>query len=269
MEMSEMHDKRIILTGAAGGIGSQLAILLAEAGARLTLVDLNPAALLELQKKFGIDRVHTMTADITRSTDRARIVTENRQRFGGVDVLINGAGINPFGMYATQDEALIQKTIEINVLAPMLLSRAVLPDLLAQGSGQIVNIGSTFGSIGFAWFSAYSASKFALRGFSQALRRELADSGVSVTYVAPRAVRTAINSQQVYDMARAVRMNMDEPEAVARQILQAIRRHSKECYIGFPESWFARINALLPGLLDRALRGQNRAAKAFAAEAGK
>jgi short-subunit dehydrogenase len=266
---TDMHDKRIILTGAGGGIGSQLVALLAAAGARLVLVDLNPAALQLLQQTHGTEQVHTVVADITRSEERTRVVNETRQRYGGIDILINAAGINPFGVFSEQDEALVQKTLEINLLAPMLLARAVLPAMLAQGSGQIVNIGSTFGSIGFAWFAAYSASKFALRGFSQALRRELEDSGVTVTYVAPRAVKTAINSPQVYDMAKVVKMNMDEPAVVAGRIMLAIRRRSKECYIGFPESLFARINALLPGLVDRALRGQNRAARAFAAATDK
>jgi short-subunit dehydrogenase len=269
MQMTNLADKRVILTGAGGGIGSQLVELLAAAGARLCLVDLNPAALQQLQQKYDSKRIHTVVADITSSAERARIVEETQQRYGGIDILINAAGINPFGIFSEQDETLIEKTIQINLLAPMLLARAVLPVMLKQGSGQIVNVGSTFGSIGFAWFSAYSCSKFGLRGFSQALRRELADTGIAVTYVAPRSVRTAINSSQVYAMAKVTRMTMDEPEMVARHIMQAIRRRSKECYIGFPESLFVRINALLPGLVDRALRGQNRTARMFAASPDK
>jgi len=85
-----------------------------------------------------------------------------------------------------------------------------------------------------------------------------------VTYIAPRAVKTAINSQEVYDMAKTVRMNMDEPEVVAKQIMTAIRRRKKECHPGFPESLFVRINAIFPGLVDRATRKQNREARAFA-----
>ena len=269
MPMTDMQHKRVILTGAGGGIGSQLVALLYAAGTRLSLVDLNAAALQQLQQTHGAERIHTVVADITRREERARIVDETQQRYGGIDILINAAGINPFGVFSAQEETLVEKTIEINLLAPMLLARAVLPVMLAQGSGQIVNVGSTFGSIGFAWFSAYSASKFALRGFSQALRRELVDTGIAVSYVAPRAVRTALNSSQVYDMAKVVRMKMDDPEAVARQILRAIRHRRKECYIGFPESLFVRINALLPGLVDRALRGQNRTARVFAAGSGK
>ena len=263
-----MKGKRIILTGAGGGIGAHLAKLLSAEGARLCLTDINEQALQHVQQEIGRDAVYTLAANITIADDRQKIVDEMLREFGGVDILINAAGINPFGVFAKQDPGLIQKTIEINTLAPMLLARAVLPSMLEQNSGQIVNIGSTFGSIGFAWFSAYSASKYALRGFSQALRRELADSGVGVTYIAPRAVKTAINSQEVYEMAEAVKMNMDEPDAVAKQIVKSIRKGEKERHLGFPESLFVRINAILPGLVDKAVRKQNRKAKKHAEKAG-
>jgi len=259
-----MNNKRILLTGAAGGIGSLLARLLLADGARLCLTDVNDAGLKTLRESLGTDAVVTVAGDIGNATDRTCIVNAALQHSGGIDILINAAGINPFGVYAEQDDAIIQKTMEVNAIGPMLMTRAVLPTLLEQNSGQIVNIGSTFGSIGFAWFSAYSASKFALRGFSQSLRRELAETGIEVTYIAPRAVKTAINSQEVYDMANAVKMNMDEPEVVAQQIMTAIRRRKKECHLGFPEALFVRINAIFPGLVDRATRKQNREARKFA-----
>ena len=263
-----MKDKRIILTGAAGGIGMHLAGLLAAEGARLCLTDINDQALQDVRQKISGAAVHTVAANITAAEGRQKIVDETLREFGGIDILINAAGINPFGVFAKQDPGLIQKTIEINTLGPMLLARAVLPAMLEQNSGQIVNIGSTFGSIGFAWFSAYSASKYALRGFSQALRRELAETGIRVTYIAPRAVKTAINSPEVYDMAAAVKMKLDEPDAVAEQIVKNIRKGEKECYLGFPESLFVRINAILPGLVDRAVRKQNHKAQKHAEKAG-
>ncbi len=259
-----MKEKRIILTGAAGGIASRLAQKLDADGARLCITDINGDALQTLQGSLSANNVQTVVADIGKAEDRTRIVQETLKRFGGIDILINAAGINPFGVYANQDDTTIQKTFEINVLGPMFLTRAVLPTMLAQGSGQIVNIGSTFGSIGFAWFAAYSASKFALRGFSQALRRELADTGITVSYIAPRAVRTAINSPAVYAMAEAVKMTMDEPDTVAQQIIDTIRKQDKECYLGFPESLFVRINAVFPGIVDRATRKQNRKAQKYA-----
>ena len=259
-----MKNKRILLTGAAGGIGSLLARLLLAEGARLCLTDINDERLETLRESLDSNALVTMAGDIGNASDRTRIVNEALQHFGGIDILINAAGINPFGVYAEQDDAIIQKTMEVNAIGPMLFTRAVLPTMLEQNSGQIVNIGSTFGSIGFAWFSVYSASKFALRGFSQSLRRELAETGIDVTYIAPRAVKTAINSQEVYDMANAIKMNMDEPELVAQQIMTAIRRRKKECFLGFPESLFVRINAIFPGLVDRATRTQNREARRFA-----
>jgi short-subunit dehydrogenase len=263
-----MKDKRVILTGAVGGIGTHLARLLSAEGARLCLTDINEEALQTVRQQLTGDAVHVVTANITEAEGRQKIVDETLQAFGGIDVLINAAGINPFGVFAQQDPGLIQKTLEINCLGPMLLARAVLPSMLEQDNGQIVNIGSTFGSIGFAWFSAYSASKYGLRGFSQALRRELAETGVRVTYIAPRAVKTAINSPAVYAMAKAVKMNMDEPDAVAEQILKSIRKGEKERHLGFPESFFVRINAILPGLVDRALRKQNREARKHAEKGG-
>jgi short-subunit dehydrogenase len=156
--------------------------------------------------------------------------------------------------------------LELNVLAPMQLTRAVLPELLEQGSGQIVNLGSVLGSIAFPCFASYSASKFALRGFSEALRRELDGSGIGVTYVAPRAVKTRLNSAAVYRMAEAVKMPMDDPEAVARQVVRALESNRKDVYLGFPESLFVRVNALLPRLVDGALRKQNRVMQRFTQE---
>jgi short-subunit dehydrogenase len=263
-----MDGRRIILTGAAGGIGAHLARMLAAEGARLCLTDVNSAALDDLCDTLGDTRILRVAADICRPEGRSKIVGATRDCLGGIDTLINAAGINPFGVYARTDAAQIEKTMEINILAPMLLIREVLPEMLSQASGQIVNIGSTFGSIGFAWFSTYSASKFALRGFSQALRRELADTGIDVIYIAPRAVRTAINSAAVYRMAEATRMKMDEPDAVARQILEAMRRGRKERFLGFPESLFVHINSVLPGIVDRATRKQNRVARQYADTAG-
>ena len=182
----------------------------------------------------------------------------------GIDLLINNAGVSEFTEFARQSAQAQERIVNLNLIAPMHLARLVLPDMLEQGSGRIVNVGSVFGSIGFAYFSAYSASKFGLRGFSQALRRELEGTGIGVTYVAPRAVRTRLNSEAVYRMAAAVKMHMDEPARVAAGILRAVDRQQAEAYLGFPESLFVRLNALFPRLVDGALRKQNRRMHGYA-----
>ncbi len=125
-------------------------------------------------------------------------------------------------------------------------------------------MGSTFGSIAFACFASYSASKFALRGFSEALRREVKGTGVSVNYIAPRAIKTPFNTEAVYKMAKVVGMNMDEPKWVAEKIVQSIKKEAKDVYLGFPEKLFVRINAILPRVVDKALAKQNKQMAEFA-----
>ena len=120
----------------------------------------------------------------------------------------------------------------------------------------VVNLGSTFGSIGYPGFSAYCASKFALRGFSEALRRELADTEMKVLYIAPRATRTSMNSAQVVAMNDELNVAMDDPLEVADQVAQAIIREREELYLGWPEKLFVRLNSLLPRVVDQALRKQ-------------
>jgi len=258
----ELKDKRVVLTGAAGGMGAILARLMGEKGAKLALVDANVEAVTSLAKE--IDGSVAIAGDLATREGCELIAKQAASAFGGVDILVNLAGIMSFSAFEDEDDARIERLMHINLTAPMLLSRALLPGMLAQNSGRIVNVGSMFGSIGFAYFAAYSASKFGLRGFSQALRRELADSGVGVTYVSPRAVKTPINSGPVSSMHAATKTNTDEPDVIAGKILQAIEAEKKEAYFGFPESLFARINGILPGVVDNGTADQNRITRDFA-----
>jgi short-subunit dehydrogenase len=261
----ELKGARVLLTGASGGIGSALARELAARGACIGLAGRRADALAGLQARLSAQgtAAETIVADIASPEGRAAAVQAMARNFGGIDILINNAGVSAFAEFSTQDEVQMEKLVRINLLAPMALSRLVLPDMLASGHGRIVNIGSVFGSIGFAWFTGYSATKFGLRGFSEALRRELEGSGVEVLYVAPRAVNTPFNSEAMYRMAEHVNMNRDEPGWVAQRVVAALRADRREVFLGFPESLFVRINALLPRLVDRALRRQNREGRAF------
>ena len=255
-------DKRIILTGAAGGMGSLLAKALLQRGAKLAMVDANADALQALVSELSGD-VYAVSADLSSVAGCTGAVETCQQLLGQVDILINLAGLNFFGAFAEQDAAHIDIMMRVNVLGPMLLTRALLPSFLANNTGKVVNVGSVFGSIGFAWFTTYSASKFGLRGFSEALRRELADTDVQVAYIAPRAVKTPMNNDAVMKMGEATGMNMDEPDVIVEKIIQTIESDKKDSYFGFPESLFVRVNALLPRLVDKALAGQNKIAKTF------
>ncbi len=254
------NDARIILTGAAGGIGSATARQLATRGARLALLGRNTEALKILSQEINSSGGSSicLPVDLLNSDRRTATIEQAVKALGGVDILINGAGVQSFNSFHSEEPEMLEQIVQLNMLAPMLITRQLLPTMMEQGHGHIVNIGSTFGSIAFAWFTAYSASKFGLRGFSEALRRELDDSGIEVTYIAPRAVKTKMNSDATYRMAAAVKMNMDEPAWVAERIIASIESGRKDIYLGFPESLFVRINALLPRLVDTALRKQNR-----------
>lgn len=255
----KIEGARIILTGAAGGIGSETARQLAGRGARLVLLGRNYEALAELSHKINSSGgdAYCITVDLLDAEERNVAIDQAVAKLGGVDVLLNNAGLQSFRPFAAEEPEVLERIVQLNTVVPMLLARQVLPAMLQQDSGHIVNIGSTFGSIAFAWYTAYSASKFGLRGFSEALRRELADTGVKVTYIAPRAVKTKLNTDAVYRMADAVKMSMDQPEWVAGRIVTSIEKERKDVYLGFPESLFVRINALLPRLVDGALHKQN------------
>lgn len=264
--MIDLAGQRILLTGAAGGIGQQLTERLAAAGARMVLLDRTIEPLQDLLRSLDPagERLTAVGVDLLDDDARTQAVDLAEKQLGAIDVLINNAGLLSFRPFAQEDPQVIDRIMRLNCLVPMRLARQVLPGMLSASRGRILNIGSTFGSIGFAWFSSYSASKFGLRGFSQALRRELAGSGVGVSYVAPRAVKTKLNTGAIYRMAEATGMRMDDPEWVAERIVEALRRERDEVYLGFPESLFARINALLPGLVDRAVRRQGADMKPFA-----
>ena len=115
---------------------------------------------------------------------------------------------------------------------------------------------STESSIGFPGFAAYSASKFAVRGFSEALRRELSDTHVAVHYVAPRATKTALATDRVRAMNAELGVGMDTPQQVAAAILRVLCDERRELLLGAPERLFAKLNALLPALVDRSLQRQ-------------
>lgn len=261
-----LQGARVLLTGAAGGIGSAVAEELARKGASLALLgrsggDLEPQV---ERLRAGGRVVHGIGADLLDGAAREAAVTRSDELLGGVDVLVNCAGAASFRSFADESPAALERLVQLNLVAPMLLTRQLLPRMLARGSGRIVNVGSTFGSIGFAWFAAYSASKFGLRGFSEALRRELDGTGVGVTYVAPRAVKTPFNSGAVYRMAEATGMHMDEPAWVAERVVAAIEADAKDVHLGMPERIFARLNGFLPRLVDSGLRKQNRMMEPFA-----
>jgi len=254
----QLKDTRALVTGAGGGIGRVIAGELARNGAQVLMVDRDAKALEAAVVLLGPlgDRVQTHASDITSVEERARLCALARTWRGGINVLINNAGLNPFGLYEDLNPRQIDMALAVNVHAPMNLCQALLPHLRTQTPSAIINTGSVFGAIGYPGYTVYAATKFALRGFTEALRREIEGSGVTVQYLAPRATRTPINSSDVEQMNRELGVAMDPPERVARELLALLRSGRSSAVIGWPEKLFVKINALVPGLVDRAVRRQ-------------
>lgn len=248
------ENRRVLITGGAGEIGRLLTHELAREGALVTVLDRQPPA---------DERTPFLRGDLASPEGLDAACAQAAQL--RCDILVNLAGVQHFGPVEQQAPEDLARTYTVNLLAPVRLAQAVLPAMRARREGQIVNVGSIFGSIAFAHFATYSSSKAGLRGFSQALRRELAGSGVDVTYIAPRAVRTAFNTPKVLEFASITGMAMDAPDKVAARMAEAIARRRRDVYLGFPEALFVRLNALAPALVDRALAASDRrVAKLFA-----
>lgn len=242
---------RILLTGATGGIGSALARAFAAQGHALLLQGRNQTGLDALADAIKGTECITISADITQAEGRERLCKAAAEF--AVDTLCNNAGINQFAAFEHSDIAMMMNT---NVTATMLLTQSLLPILLQQQTARVVVIGSAFGAIGFPGYTAYCASKFALRGFAESLAREYEPSRLKVHYFAPRATSTSMNDDRVTQMNKEMGTATDTPEEVAQQLLSALNKGRPRLQIGTTERLQTRLNALLPGVVDAALRGK-------------
>lgn len=252
----QLRDKRILLTGATGGIGSVLVRLLASEGASLVLCGMRKNALETLERDLaasGYANSHQIIeADLGINEDRQRVARECKS-LGGIDVLINLAGVLEFKLFEEQAPEFIERTISVNLLAPMLLCHELLPQLKQKEVATILNVGSIFASIGHPGFVSYCASKAGVKTFTEALARELDDTNITVSYIAPRATATALNSDRVNAMNKALGNSTDTPDYVATQIMNQLKKGSVLNYLGWPEKIFVRINALMPAVVHKAL----------------
>lgn len=250
-----LKNKTILLTGASGGIGSEMAKLLSSHGIKLILVGLSQVALEILNAQLG-GQHYVIEADISTTEGRQTILSSCQQYEDKLDILINNAGIGQFSLFSDLSEDDIAAIININLTSTLLLSQTLLPLLLTRPQAQIVNIGSILGSIGFPGSTVYCASKFGSRGFTEALRRELLDTNVSVRYFAPRATKTALNNKYVEAMNDEIGTHMDNANEVAQQLLSFLNGESANKYLGWPEKLFVRINSVLPSIVEKSIYKQ-------------
>ena len=251
----QLKEKCAVITGASSGIGRALAMEAAGRGISLALTGRRREALQQTLLKLPGSGHFIVAGDVTVPEDREALMAAIAQRWGKLDMLVNNAGVVPVGPLSRASDAELGAVISTNLLAPMALARDAVPLLRHAERGRIINIGSVLGDIPYPLFVAYSASKSGLRGFSIALRRELAPLGIGVTYAAPRATRTPA-SRPLQALTEPFNMKLDSPAAVAKSIWNAAAREADSVYPAGAERMFVLIQRLMPQLVDRSIAKQ-------------
>ncbi|GAB4434120.1 MAG: SDR family NAD(P)-dependent oxidoreductase [Turneriella sp.] len=245
--MPDLHGKVIIVSGAAGGIGQELVTRLSAAGAVVVATDVDEIA---LRKVAGIARVETVICDVRRSEDWERVFAA-ATRLGPVYTLINAVGVLKPGYIDTVSGKDIDFHIDINVKGVMLGSAIAAREFKRQGTGHIINIASLAGVAPIPGIGLYSASKFAVRGFTLALAAELIDSGVHVTVVCPDAVKTPMLDLQKDYPEAALTFSGSSPLTaadVAQAIIAVIGKNEAEITLPIWRGVMAKAASALPGL---------------------
>jgi 3-oxoacyl-[acyl-carrier protein] reductase len=224
----ELTNKTAIITGAGKGIGKATAEALAAEGVQLgllarTAADLEQLA-QDLSSRYGV-KVFTATADVANSADVRAAVSSLASSLGRVDILINNAGTGAFAKMVDMDPEQWEQIIRVNLMGAYYVTHELLPGMLAQESGDIINIASTAGERGFATGSAYCASKFALLGMTEALMQEVRKSNIRVTALTPSTVNTPLAVNAGLPIGDEDRMM--QPEDVAQLVLAGLKLPSR------------------------------------------
>ena len=249
----DIAGSRMLITGASQGIGRALAILAVQRGAKVLAAARQQPLLDELAaevQRLG-GKIDTVQADVTSADDRAKMVAA-AGRLGGLDILVNNAGIGATGHFADSDFAHLRKIFEVNFFGLTETTRAFLPLLKGGVKPAIVNISSIAGKRGIPARSHYASSKFAVQGFSEALRAELAKDGVDVLVVSPGLTQTNFSANMLEQKAKIQLDHMRgmTPEAVADATLKAIAKGTDEVVLTFNGKLLVFVAKFLPWVAD-------------------
>ena len=244
-----MKDKVAIVTGASSGIGEAAAELIAREGANVVAVARRADRLTGLVTRITAagGRASALPADVTREAAAMQVVAQAIARYGRVDILVNSAGIVRPGSVEAADPADWREQIDINLLAPMYLSKAVIPGMRARGDGHILNVTSTAARTAGPRFAGYNASKWGANAYSDAMRQELAPFGIRVTIVEPGATTTEVGNSiqdpkdRAFMQAHVTKEGTMHVNDVAGAIVYALKQPPN---VNVREIWIAPTAAL-------------------------
>lgn len=253
-----MKDKVIIITGASSGIGKALAFSFGREGAKIVITGRKEAPLLAVSRELtqqGIENF-AFVSDVSIEADNIEMVKKTVEQYGKIDVLINNAGISMRSMFADCDLNVIKKVMDINFYGTVYATKYALP-YIKTTKGSIVGVSSIAGYRGLPVRSGYSASKFAVNGFLEALRTELLHTGVHVLTACPgftaSNIRVASLGSDGNSKGESMRDegNMMSSEEVADRILKAVENRDRDMVLTLQGKAIILINKLFPKLADK------------------
>jgi len=242
-------DQVVLVTGGGRGIGRATALEFAAEGAALVLcgrrMDALGAAVHECREARAT--AEAVRCDVAVEDDLVNLVNMTMDHHGRIDVLVNNAGVVAGGRLDEIGPEDVSRMVSVNMWAPIRLAQLVLPHMRAAKRGAIVNLSSLAGRVGLPYYSTYCASKFAMRGFSEALRREVAPDGVHVMAVFPGGTATDMTEGVEFDRFG---MSIATADQVARAIVRGVRWKQAEVFIGPGEQLMSRWNDFAPWSVD-------------------
>lgn len=253
--MRKLKDKRIIITGASSGIGRELAKQLAAEGCRLVINARRKDRLEKLAAELGGAGTQCVVVDgdVTESSVRGRMLVAAKEHFGGLDILINNAGVGAMGRFDEASEERLRQVFEVNFFAVAEFMRESLGLLKAGNEPVIVNLSSVLGHRAVPLKSEYCASKFAIHGLSDAIRAELSRDGIDLLLVSPSTTDSeffdaAIDDPTKRDWKKGGAMS---PEVVATRTLRAIKKRRHEIILTFGGRILVWLDRMIPGVANR------------------
>lgn len=249
-------DKVVAITGGTDGIGKALVDALVKAGAKVATCARNHDKIYNLQLEYTNVLLHAIVCDVSKETDCKRFIESTIETFGGIDILINNAGVSMHALVNDTDVDVIRKVMDINFYGSVYCTKFALPSLLER-KGIIVGVSSIAGYRGLPGRSGYSASKFALQGWLESLRTELLADGVHVMWVCPGFTTSNIRVAALNEQGNAQGESpMDEDKMMtaaecARHITDAIEKKKRTLVLTFTGKRTVFMNKFFPGLADK------------------